>query len=63
MGETRPISAIQFSDLPTWGKVAAVVAAVAAVAAGLLLPRWVTMLGVAVVFLVGFVVLKACRKI
>ena len=58
MARPQPIGSLQFSDLPTWGKVAFVVAALAAVAAGWLLPRWITMLGIAVVFLVGFAVVK-----
>ncbi len=63
MAKPQSITAVEFGDLPTWGKLAVVVAAVAAVAAGLVLPRWVTALGIAVVFLIGFVVLKLRRRV
>ena len=63
MAKPQPITAVQFGDLPAWGKVAVIVAALAAVASGLLLPRWITALGIAVTFLAGFVVLKLRRRI
>jgi hypothetical protein len=63
MTRTKQIGAIQFKDLSLGGKVAAVVAAIAGIAAGYLLPMWITVIGIALVFLAAFVVQKVRGKI
>ena len=63
MARTKQISAIQFKDLSLRGKVAAIVAGIAGITAGYLLPMWITVIGIAVVFLGTFVVQKARGKI
>jgi hypothetical protein len=63
MARTKQIGATQFKDLSPWGKAAAIVAGIGGIAAGYLLPMWITLVGIAVVFLTAFLVQKARGKI
>ena len=63
MARTKQIGATQFKDLSPWGKVAAILAGIAGITAGYVLPMWITLIGIAVIFLAAFVVQKRRGKI
>jgi len=62
MARTQQGVVEQFMSLPAWGRVAFVLVAGSAFAAGWLLPKWLTLVGLLGLFLGVFVVQKLRGK-